>query len=410
MRLQDLLQETHSALTANKTRTLLTVLGIVIGIASVIIMLAIGQGAQNTIQSSINSLGSNILTVESGSGGGGGPGKVSSGIGSGKSITLEDAEAIEKKVQLIDKVVPESSGRFQVIAGAKNTNTQITGTVPIYKDMKALTMEIGVFITEAQSRNFSKVAVLGPTTRDNLFGKNSNPVGKKIKINSNTYTVIGVTKSKGGSLFSNPDDTVIIPLATAMQYLSGGDSISGLTVTTFRVEDLPVVEKSITDLLLDRHNIKDMDPDLADFNIDNLADISSTASSITSIFTILLGSVAGISLLVGGIGIMNMMLTTVRERTREIGLRKAIGAERRDISNQFLLESVIITCIGGVIGIIFGVGVSIIITLSGVLTTIVSAYSILLAFGVSALIGVGFGYYPARKASKLNPIEALRYE
>ncbi len=409
MQLQDLIHETQAALTANKTRTFLTVLGIVIGIASVIIMLAIGQGAQNTIQSSINSLGSNILTVQPGSGGGG-PGEVSGGIGSGQSLTLEDSEAIERKVPLIDKIIPESSGRFQIIAGSKNTNTSVTGTVPAYKDMKALTMEIGVFITEAQARNFGKVAVIGPTVRDDLFGKNSNPVGKKVKINSNTYTVIGVTKSKGGSLFSNPDDMVIIPLSTAMQYLSGGDSISGITVTTLRVEDLPAVEKGITDLLLDRHNIKDEDPDLADFSVENLADISNTASSITSIFTILLGSVAGISLLVGGIGIMNMMLTTVRERTREIGLRKAIGAERSDISNQFLLESVVITCIGGIIGILFGVGVSMLITWTGVLTTVVNFSSILLAFGVSAFIGVGFGYYPARKASKLNPIEALRYE
>ncbi|MBC7836513.1 ABC transporter permease [Acetobacteraceae bacterium] len=409
MQFRDLLHETYAALTANKTRTTLTVLGIVIGIASVIIMLSIGQGAQNSIQSSINSLGSNVLTVTPG-GGGNQPGGVSSGSGSGKSLTLDDAEAIEQKVPLIDKVAPESSGRFQVVAGSKNTNTTVTGTVPAYKDIKALEMEIGVFITDAQARNFGKVAVLGPTVRDDLFGNNSNPVGKKVKINSNTYTVTGVTKSKGGSGFSNPDDMVIVPLSTAMQYLSGGDSVSGITVTTLRTEDLEAVEEGISDLLLDRHNIKDLDPDLADFNILNLADISSAASSITSIFTLLLGSVAGISLLVGGIGIMNMMLTTVRERTREIGLRKAIGAERSDISNQFLLESVIITSIGGIIGIVLGIGVSLLVTLSGVLTTSVSFFSVALAFGVSALIGVGFGYYPAKKASKLNPIEALRYE
>lgn len=409
MQLKDLYQETKAALTANKTRTFLTVLGIVIGIGSVIVMLAIGQGAQQSIQSSINSLGSNVLTVSPGSGGGG-PGTVSTGSGSGQSLTLDDAEAIEKKVSRIDKVAAESSGRFQVVAGSKNTNTSVSGTVPAYKDIKALEMEIGVFITDAQARNFGKVAVLGPTVRDDLFGANSNPVGKKVKINSNTYTVIGVTKAKGGSGFSNPDDMVIVPLSTAMQYLSGGDSVSSITVTTRSTDDLAPVEKDITDLLLDRHNIKNKDPDLADFSIMNLADISSAASSITSIFTILLGSVAGISLLVGGIGIMNMMLTTVRERTREIGLRKAIGAERSDISNQFLLESVVITCIGGIIGIVLGVGISWLVTLSGILTTSVSAYSVFLAFGVSALIGVGFGYYPARKASKLNPIEALRYE
>lgn len=408
MQFQDLLHETYAALTANKTRTLLTVLGIVIGIASVIIMLSIGQGAQKSIQSSISSLGSNVLTISPG-GGGNSPGGVSNG-GNTKSLTLDDAEAIDQKIPLVEKVAPESTGRFQVVAGSKNTNTTVTGTVPAYKDIKSLEMEIGVFITDAQARNFGKVAVLGPTVRDDLFGENSNPVGKKIKINSGTYTVTGVTKSKGGSGFSNPDDLVLVPLSTAMQYLSGGNSVSSITVTTARTEDLETVKTSITNLLLDRHNIKDNDPDLADFSILNLADLSSAASSITSIFTILLGSVAGISLLVGGIGIMNMMLTTVRERTREIGLRKAIGAQRSDISNQFLLESVFITCIGGVIGILLGVGISMLVTLSGILTTSISLFSIGLAFGVSALIGIGFGYYPAKKASRLNPIEALRYE
>lgn len=406
MKIQDLVQETNTALFANKSRTFLTVLGIVIGIASVIIMLAIGKGAQNEIQSSINSLGSNLLTVIPGTSRGG-----PSGTGTGgKPLTIADANAIRDKILLVDEVSPELTTRSQVVAGAQNINTTITGIVPEYQKIKSIDMEIGIFITEGQNRNFSKVAVLGPTVRDSLFGIDSNPVGKKVRINANTYTVIGVTKSKGGSGFSNPDDMIIIPLSTAAQYLSGGDSLSSISVTTVETEDLKQVEKEIEELLLERHAIRNRDPELADFSTFNMADLSEAAASVTGIFSLLLGSVAGISLLVGGIGIMNMMLTTVRERTREIGLRKAIGARSKDISNQFLLESVLITCIGGIFGIVLGVGVAQLITLSGILTTSVSLFSIILALGVSAIIGIGFGYYPARRAAKLNPIEALRYE
>lgn len=406
MQTKDIVLEIKASLTSNPTRTILTILGIVIGIASVIIMLSIGNGAQASISSSINSLGSNVLTVMPG-GGGNSPGAVSSG--SSESLKFKDLEEI-KKISLVDKISAVISSRLQVIAGAKNTNVSVYGVASEYKDIKSLTMEIGIFITDAQNRNFSKVVVLGPTTRDNLFGKNSNPVGQRVKIKSNTYAVVGVLKAKGGSGMSNSDDVVYMPVQTAMQYISGGDYVNSIAVTTKKSEDLTPLQNKITDLLIDRHNIKNKDKDLADFTVMNQADLASTMSSVTSIFTILLGSVAGISLLVGGIGIMNMMLTTVRERTKEIGLRKSIGADEKDISRQFLIESIVITCLGGIIGIILGIGVSLLIKLTGLFSTSISLSSIILSFSVSVFIGIVFGYYPAKKASKLNPIEALRYE
>ena len=407
MNTNDLIIETRVALTANPTRTFLTVLGIVIGIASVIVMLAIGNGAQASVASSISSLGSNVLNVSAG-GGGSRRGMVSGGSGNGATtLKLADATAISDTIPLAQYVAPTVSSRSQVIAGANNTNTSVTGAVPAYQSVRAIDLEVGTFITEEQHRSYAKVAVLGPTTRDNLFGAGADPTGQQVSIKTNKYTVIGVTKSKGGSGFGNADDMVYIPLSTAMQYISGGDSVSGISVTAASASDLTPLQDAITALLLQRHKIKD--PALADFNIFNQADIAATAASITGIFTILLASVAGISLLVGGIGIMNMMLTTVRERTKEIGLRKAIGAQREDISNQFLLESIVVTSLGGVIGVALGIAISFLVTKLGVATQ-VTTMSVVLSFGVSALIGVVFGYYPAKKASQLNPIEALRYE
>lgn len=408
MNTKDLILETRVALTANPTRTSLTVLGIVIGIASVIVMLSIGNGAQASISSSISSLGSNVLTITPG-GGGSRRGGVSGGSGNGaQTLKLADATAIKSTVLLAEYVAPTTSSRTQVVASGNNTNVSISGVIADYAFVRSIDLEVGTFITDAQNRSFAKVAVLGPTTRDNLFGAGANPVGKQIGIKSNKYTVIGVTKSKGGSGFGNADDMVYIPLSTSMQYISGGDTVGSISVTTQDAADLTALQDAVTVLLLDRHNIKNKD--LADFSIFNQADIAATAASVTSVFTILLGSVAGISLLVGGIGIMNMMLTTVRERTKEIGLRKAIGAQRKDISNQFLLESIVVTSLGGVIGVVLGVGISMAISATGVFTTQVTITSVILSFSVSALIGVVFGYYPAKKASQLNPIEALRYE
>jgi len=406
MRLSDLLQESFTTLVANKARSSLTILGIVIGIGSVIAMISIGQGAQGQIQSNIQSLGSNLISVS--------PGfqrsfsSVSSGRGSAISLTLEDAQAIAEQVPFVAAVAPEVSRRYQIIQKSQNTNTQVIGTVETYPEIRNIEMESGYFISERNISSSAKVAVLGPTTRDDLFGQGLNPIGQTIKINRLNFRVIGVTKSKGSSGFMNQDDVVFIPLSTAQRFLSGDNYLTSIRVQATEERAMSQVQDNITQLLLARHNIAD--PQLADFSVLNQADIVQAATQITDTFTILLASIAGISLLVGGIGIMNMMLTTVTERTREIGLRKAIGAKKRDVTWQFLSEAVILTFVGGAIGIVLGAILSFAVSRFANIPTKVALSSILLAFGVSAAIGLIFGYYPARKAATLNPIDALRRE
>lgn len=404
MQIKDLIIETRTSLLANVSRTFLTVLGIVIGIASVIVMLSIGSGAQASITSTINSLGTNVLTIRPG-GGQAGPGQVNTG--ESIALTIDDAEVIKDKLVLVKDVSPAVQSRAQVVAGSKNTNSTILGVTTSYADVSSVKMDVGNFINESQNRSYAKVAVLGATAKTNLFG-DEEAVGKKIKIKTNSYTIIGVATLKGGAGFGSTDEYIYIPINTAMQYITGGTSVGSIAVTTENSENMTELQQNLTDLLLERHNISD--PALADFRIMNQADLISTASSITSIFTILLGSVAGISLVVGGIGIMNMMLTSVRERTKEIGLRKAIGARKKDIRLQFLIEAVVITLTGGIVGILFGYLISFLITYSGVIATSVSLFSVALSFGVSVFIGILFGYYPAKKAGDLNPIDALRYE
>ncbi len=407
MKTTDILHETYAALSANKVRSGLTMLGIVIGISSVIAMVSIGQGAQSSITSNIQSIGSNLITISPGFARGAGT-QVSAGRGSSHTLTQEDADAIKTEVSGVKAVAPELSGRYQITSKGKNTNTSVVGTLSTYPDVRNIQIESGTFISDANERSLAKVAVLGPTTRDDLFGEGANPIGQTIRIKSVQFTVIGVTGSKGGSGFGNQDDTIYVPLASAQKFLVGESYVSSISVQAQDSDSMTQVQDAITQLLLTRHHISDAA--LADFNIFNQADIVATASSVTSTFTILLGAVAGISLIVGGIGIMNMMLTTVTERTREIGLRKAIGATAHDINVQFLLEAVMLTFVGGFVGVVLGWSISYGIKYLGILQTSVTVTSILLAFGVSAAIGIVFGYYPARRASRLNPIEALRYE
>ncbi|MFA5022757.1 MAG: ABC transporter permease [Candidatus Paceibacterota bacterium] len=409
MHINDILHETFSALLSNKVRSGLTILGIVIGIASVISMLAIGQGAKNSVNSSIQSIGSNLIMVMPGAQRGPGT-MVSSGRGSAKTLELEDAEALAKELSsTVKAVAPDVTGRYQITARGNNTNTQVVGTTNSYQTVRNVQVAEGSFISDGQVSSGSRVAVIGPSTRDDLFGENAaSVIGQTIKVNKIGFKVMGVTVSKGSSGMSNQDDIVYIPISTAQRLLSGNKYVSTISVSAVDANSTTQAQEDITTLLLKQHGITDATK--ADFNIMNQADILSTASSVTNIFTILLGSVAGISLVVGGIGIMNMMLTTVTERTREIGLRKAIGAKRRDISLQFLIEAVVLTFLGGFFGIILGWLISFGITYFGVLQTQVSVFSVILAFSVSAIIGIVFGYYPARRAASLNPIDALRYE
>lgn len=407
MKTRDLIEETYFSLTVNKVRTGLTMLGIVIGIGSVIAMVAIGQGAQGSIEARIQSIGSNLLLVMPGAQRGPGT-MVSSGRGSAETLTLEDSNAIAQQVTGVAAVAPEVSRRYQVTARGTNTNTEVVGTVSDYPQVRNVQIDTGTFISDQDVQSLSRVAVLGPTTRDDLFGVGADPIGQTIRINQVDFRIIGVTQSKGTSGFGSQDDMIFVPLSTAQMFLAGGDYVTTISVQARDQSSMADVQQQITNLLLQRHNISN--PQLADFSVMNQADIVATASSVTDTFTILLGAIAGISLLVGGIGIMNMMLTTVTERTREIGLRKAIGAKKHDINTQFLAESVMLTLLGGVAGIVLGWLVAWGVTQFASIATQVSYTSVLLAFGVSAAIGIVFGYYPARRASNLNPIEALRYE
>lgn len=406
MRVSDLLEETYSAIAVNKVRSGLTILGIVIGIGSVIAMISIGQGAQGSIQSSIQSIGSNLIQIMPGAQRGPGT-QVSAGRGSAQTLTQEDADAL-RSVTNAQAVSPEVSRRYQITAKGKNTNTQVIGTVQAYAAVRNVEIDKGSFLTDQVVKSASKVAVLGPTASNDLFGEGVDPTGQDVRINKITFKVIGVTKAKGGSGFQNQDDLIYVPITTAQRFLSGDTYVTSISVQAATQEAMTQVQQDITALLLDRHHISD--PALADFNVLNQADIVATASSITGVFTILLASIAGISLLVGGIGIMNMMLTTVTERTREIGLRKAIGGKSHDISRQFLAESIALTMMGGIMGTALGWLLAWAVTKFANIATSVSLTSVALAFGVSAAIGLIFGYYPARRASKLNPIQALRYE
>jgi putative ABC transport system permease protein len=407
MLLSDLVTEVHMAITSNKVRTGLTVLGIVIGIASVIVMIAIGNGSQKAIQESIQSIGSNLLTIQPGRqhSFGGGP---QQSAGSAESLTRDDADAITEEIDGIAAVAPTVSGNQQIIAEGNNARSSVTGVTAKYAQVNNITVASGTFISDVHESKRSKIVVIGPDIRDDLYGEGVDAVGKKMRIGGLSFTVIGVTKSKGGGGFGNNDDVVYMPLSTYQQYFSGSDYLSSISVSVADQDHMTQAEEDIQALLLKRHKISNMDD--ADFNIRNQEDILEMTSSITGTLTMLLGAVAGISLVVGGIGIMNMMLTTVTERTREIGLRKSIGANQKDIRQQFLFEAMTLTFIGGVIGIVLGIVVAFAFDYFDITTTQISSFSIILSFSVSAAIGIIFGYYPARRAASLNPIHALRYE
>jgi len=406
MRIADLLSETFHSLTSNKVRSGLTILGIVVGIASVIAMLSIGAGSQASIESSIQSAGSNLLTVMPSAGGEGGPGfrMAPSNV---KSLTLEDAEALGS-LDLLTGVAPLAQGNGQLVTKDTNANAQLMGVTPAYAAVSGLGISSGVFISDRDNDRSAQVIVLGSTIAEDLYGTEIDPVGQRIRSGNMLLTVVGVLEEKGVSGFTNVDSSAFVPLSTAQRYVTGDEYLSSITLTVADEAYMDTAEDSVETMLLQRHDIADAT--YADFRIQNMADMLETVSTVTGTFTTLLAAIAGISLLVGGIGIMNMMLTTVTERTREIGLRKAIGADDNVISLQFLTESVMLTLVGGALGVLAGWGIGMGAgNLLGV-DAIVSLDSIVLAASVSAVIGVVFGFYPARRAAKMSPIDALRYQ
>ncbi|HEV7702382.1 MAG TPA: ABC transporter permease [Candidatus Paceibacterota bacterium] len=402
MKIKDILSETWSSLSANKARSGLTMLGIIIGVASVVAMVSIGNGAKVAIQSSIEGLGSNLLTILPGVVQPG-RGIVSSGRGSAQTLKNPDIDVL-KAIEGVAAVSPEDSRRFQIVATGNNTNTTVTGVTPDYFTVHNVAIGDGSFITDANNRSIGRQAVLGATVATDLFA-DADPLGKTIRINKVNFTVVGVLATKGGAGFGGPDDMIFVPLSTMQKILSGDDYLSTISVSVTNKNEMAAAKELATNALIDQHHVVD-----ADFSIISQEDILGTLTTVIDTFTLVLAAIASISLLVGGIGIMNMMLTTVTERTKEIGLRKAIGAKSKDINLQFLSEAVMLTFIGGGVGIATGWLICIIVTYTGIVATSVSLTSVLLAFGVSAGIGIIFGYYPARRASMLNPIDALRYE
>lgn len=403
----EIIEESIITLTLNKMRTALAILGVVIGIGSVIALVSLGQASQKSVSNQITSLGSNLLTV---SPTGNRSAQVRGAMGSGVTLTLDDANSLGNNTTItsVKQFSPEYQGRSQVVAGRNNTNTQILGVTPAYMDVRKVVITSGVFISDYDLSGMTKVCVLGPQVVSDLFYEGATPIGEDVKINGSSFRIVGITKSKGGQGFQNQDDVVYIPLTTAQKIIFGVNYLTSISVEAKSEDLMDIAQNEVGYALMARHNIKD--PVLSDFTIFSQNQILSAASSVSSTFTTLLSGIAAISLIVGGIGIMNIMLVTVTERTREIGLRKALGATKKTVIVQFLIEAVLLTAAGGIMGILVGIATSLIISYFMSMPFVISLPSVFLAIGVSAGIGILFGWYPAKKASELLPIEALRYE
>lgn len=397
-----------NSLKVNKLRSALTSLGIIIGVSAVIIMLAIGTGASNKVQANMESMGSNMLTLRSAAAKTGG---VNIGVGTKPSLTLKDAIAIQKSVANVDSVAPVSSENKQLMYGNQNWQSSVYGTTPHYLRIKSYDIDEGRCFSFDDVKNSAKVAVIGSTVATELFGDVS-PVNKVIRVGNVPFKVLGTLKTKGSMGPMDQDNLIFIPITTAQKKLFGVSfpgTVQMIVVKGTDADTLTQVEKDIDELLIQRHNIGKNQT--KDFEIRNSAEFQERMKSTVQTFAILLASIASVSLLVGGIGIMNIMLVSVTERTKEIGIRMAIGARASDIRWQFLIESVMLSIIGGLIGVVTGVlGAKAVEYFSDGMNISISLFSIFLSLGFSGLVGVAFGYYPAYKASLLNPIEALRYE
>ncbi|HSE97902.1 MAG TPA: ABC transporter permease [Blastocatellia bacterium] len=395
------------ALARNKMRSILTMLGIIIGVGAVIAMVGIGQGASASIQSQISQLGNNLLYVSAGSFNQGG---MRGGSGTGTTLTVEDIEAIEREVPSVRAASPSVRASGQLVFGNQNwsASSGIIGTNEKFTEIRGWKVASGDFFTEADVRTAARVAVLGKTVADNLFS-GMDPIGQTMRIRNLPFRVVGVLEAKGqNQIGQDQDDTVIIPYTAAMKKLLSTTRLSMAMVSAISSDATFTAERQITELLRQRHRLAPNEED--DFTVRNLSDIAEAATASSSIMTNLLASIAGVSLLVGGIGIMNIMLVSVTERTREIGIRMAIGARSRVIRRQFLIESMTISLVGGIIGVLLGVAASIGISNTLNWPTLVSPASIIVSVIFSVVVGVVFGYYPARKAAALDPIDALRYE
>ncbi|MEP3836886.1 MAG: ABC transporter permease [Algibacter sp.] len=406
MRLLNLFKIATKAIVLNKTRTLLTMLGIIIGVASVIAMLAIGEGSKESIRTTISAMGSNMITIKAGADTRGGVRQAASAM---ESLTLKDYEAIKSQSTLLSYSTPMVNGSGQVISGSNNWPSTIYGVNPEYLSIKVIDLQSGSMFTETEVKTASKVALIGQTVVENIFPDGQEPVGQMIRFNNIPFKVIGVLEEKGENTFGqDQDDVIIAPYTTVQKRILAIDHLNQIIASAVNEEEAPNAVIEVSKILREQHKLTANEDD--DFHVQSMEELISTFSSTSEMLTILLVAVASISLLIGGIGIMNIMYVSVKERTKEIGLRMAVGGKGSDILMQFLIEAILISITGGVLGVLLGLGSTVFIEKFLNWPTSVALYSIVISFAVCAVTGIFFGWYPARKASALDPITALRYE